>query len=231
MRGSVIGATFPVASVRCQEKTKFEIRKSKFEIRKSKFENRKSKFENRNSKFENRNSKFENRNSKIEIRNSKIEIRNSKFENLNPKIMGHAWSFKFRPVLTPDTWHLTPIYSMPHIPRCAAPQEPQGPDSIEGAECDDPPTANTDNSFSTLGLSHFLQATLVDDEGTIFSKVVPQSRHLNSKSGMGASCWEYSQSPAGLQSATREFSRSHVWGGHHRCIFCGFSGCVGVKNS
>jgi len=69
---------------------------------------------------------------------------------------------------------------MPHIPRWAAPHDPQGPGSNGAEECDDGPTANTDKSFSTWGLAHFLQATSVDDEGTIFSKVVPQSRHLNS---------------------------------------------------
>ncbi len=73
---------------------------------------------------------------------------------------------------------------MPHIPRCAAPQEPQGPGSDEAEDRDDGPTANTDNSFSTLGLSHFLHATLVVEVGTILSKVVPHSRHLNSKSGI-----------------------------------------------
>jgi hypothetical protein len=78
-------------------------------------------------------------------------------------------------------------YPMPHMPRSAAPQEPQGPDSTEAAECDDPPTANTDKSFSTLGLEHFLQATFVVDEGTIFSNIVPHSRHLNSKSGIRSS--------------------------------------------
>jgi len=76
---------------------------------------------------------------------------------------------------------------MPHIPRWAAPQEPQGPDSIADVERDDPPTANTDNNFSTLGLSHFLQATLVVEEGTIFSKVAPHSWHLYSKSGIRSS--------------------------------------------
>jgi hypothetical protein len=76
---------------------------------------------------------------------------------------------------------------MPHIPRWAAPQAPQGPGSKEAAEGDDARTANTDSNFSTLGLSHFLHATAVVEEGTIFSKVVPHSRHLNSNSGMAAS--------------------------------------------
>jgi hypothetical protein len=63
-----------------------------------------------------------------------------------------------------------------------------------------------------LGLAHFLQATLVVEEGTIFSKVVPQSRHLNSKSGIQSSCWEYSQTPAGLQSPPADLA-GHVQGG------------------
>jgi hypothetical protein len=53
---------------------------------------------------------------------------------------------------------------------------------------DDPPTANTDNNFSTLALSHFLQATTVVEEETILSKIVPQSRHLYSNSGIPSSC-------------------------------------------
>jgi hypothetical protein len=77
---------------------------------------------------------------------------------------------------------------MPHMPRCAAPQAPKGPGSNEAAGREDLPTANTDSIFSTLGLSHFVQATAVVEEGTIFSKVVPQSRHLYSNSGIPASC-------------------------------------------
>ena len=123
------------------------------------------------------------------------------------------------------------VYSMPHIPRWAAPQDPQGPGSNGAEECDDAPTANTDKSFSTWGLAHFLQATSVDDEGTIFSKVVPQSRHLNSKSGIRSSWCEYSQTLAGLQSPTREFGWSTAWGGRRRCIFCGFFGNAPVKIS
>ena len=77
------------------------------------------------------------------------------------------------------------------MPRWAAPQAPHGPGSKAAADRDDDPTAKTDKSFSTFELSHFLQATLDLEEGTIFSKVVPQSRHLYSNSGMGISCWQY----------------------------------------
>jgi hypothetical protein len=120
-------------------------------------------------------------------------------------------------------------YSIPHIPRCAAPQAPQGPGSKEVEERDDAPTANTDNSFSTLGLSHFLQATGVLEDGTIFSKVVPQSRHLNSKSGIPTSCGEYSQTPGALQLPPREFGGPPQGGRQRRCIFCGFFGGATIK--
>jgi hypothetical protein len=93
----------------------------------------------------------------------------------------------------------TPSQFRLHIPRSGAPQAPQGPGSSDAAEFDAPPTANTESSFSTLELSHFLHATRVVDEGTIFSKTVPHSLHLNSKSGIRPSCWEYSQTALGLQ--------------------------------
>jgi hypothetical protein len=76
-----------------------------------------------------------------------------------------------------------------------------------------------------------LQATLVVEEGTIFSKVVPQSWHLNSKSGIRSSYWEYSQTPAALQSPASEFGRPSPWGLHRRCIFCGFFGYHSAKIS
>jgi len=78
---------------------------------------------------------------------------------------------------------------MLHMPRWAAPQEPQGPGSneLEEALRGEPPTANTDNSFSTLGLEHFRHTTSVEDVGTIFSNVVPQSSHLYSNSGIPVS--------------------------------------------
>jgi hypothetical protein len=83
-------------------------------------------------------------------------------------------------------------YSIPHDPRWAAPQAPHGPGSneAEAALRGDPPTANTDNSFSTRGLEHCLQTTSVEDVGTIFSNVVPQWSHLYSNSGMGISSSE-----------------------------------------
>jgi hypothetical protein len=81
---------------------------------------------------------------------------------------------------------------MPHEPRSAAPQAPQGPDSIAAAEAPRgaPPTAKTDSSFSTFGLAQLLQTTAVEDVGTIFSNAVPQASHLNSKSGMEVSLVE-----------------------------------------
>jgi hypothetical protein len=88
---------------------------------------------------------------------------------------------------------------MLHIPRCGEPHG-QGPGSIEARDPAVPPTANAESSFSTSELSHFLQATWVADEGTIFSNVAPQSLHLNSNSGIGASCRKYSQTAASLQS-------------------------------
>jgi hypothetical protein len=93
-------------------------------------------------------------------------------------------------------------FHSPHIPRRAASQELHGLDSKGAVERDDPATAKTDSNFFTRGLSHCLQTTSVDEEATILSKVVPQSRHLYSKSGIRTSVWEYSQSTAALQSPT-----------------------------
>jgi hypothetical protein len=78
---------------------------------------------------------------------------------------------------------------MPQEPRSGAPHAPQGPGSnaADDALRGDPPTANTESSFSTRGLEQLLQTTLEEDVGTIFSNDVPQASHLNSKSGMGAS--------------------------------------------
>jgi hypothetical protein len=70
-----------------------------------------------------------------------------------------------------------------------------------------------------------LQATCVVEEGTIFSKVVPQSRHLNSNSGIASSPCEYSQSPAGLQSSLPRVWRAPATGtpasGHFFWLFRG----------
>jgi hypothetical protein len=91
-------------------------------------------------------------------------------------------------------------------------------------ERDEAPTAKTDNSFSILGLAHFLQATSVVEEGTIFSKVVPHSRHLNSKSGIRTSCVDYSQTPARLQSLGRELGGGFYAGATAGAFYLAFSG-------
>jgi hypothetical protein len=65
--------------------------------------------------------------------------------------------------------------------------------------------------------------TSVVEEGTIFSKVVPQSRHLNSKSGIRSSCSNYSQTLPGLQLLETGFRGVKDEGLDGRCIFQGFS--------
>jgi hypothetical protein len=97
-------------------------------------------------------------------------------------------------------------------------------------ERDDAPTANTDNSFSTLELSHFLQATLVVEEGTIFSKVVPHSRHLNSKSGIDPPDGNIAK-PAMVCNRTAADWEGICSETHRRCIFLGFFGCSHAKMS
>jgi hypothetical protein len=92
------------------------------------------------------------------------------------------------------------------------------------------PTANTDNSFSTLGLSHALHDTSVVEEETIFSKVVPQSRHLNSKSGIGFSSWEYSQPPPALQSPLRKSGWRHAGDFTVGAFYVAFSAAPPLKS-
>jgi hypothetical protein len=70
------------------------------------------------------------------------------------------------------------------MPRRGAPQ-PHGPGSAAANLADEPETAKTESIFFTLPLSHFLQVTRLDEEATIFSNLVPQSLHWNSKMGMG----------------------------------------------
>jgi hypothetical protein len=125
--------------------------------------------------------------------------------------------------LIPDS--RSPAHSTPHMPRCAALHEEQEPGSDDAGDADDARTAKTDNSFSTCGLAHCLQTTSVEDEGTIFSNLAPQARHLYSKSGIRTSCKEYSQSPASLQLLPLqglEFGGVAACGHDGRCIFCGF---------
>jgi hypothetical protein len=55
------------------------------------------------------------------------------------------------------------------MPRSRAPQVRQGPASKEGVELEPLATANTESNFSTLGLLHSPQTTLLDAELTIFS--------------------------------------------------------------
>src|SRR5208337_3904584 len=84
-----------------------------------------------------------------------------------------------------------PNYS-PHMPRSRAPHVLHGPASKEVAECEPFATANTESNLSTLGLSHFPQSTLLDEEIMIFSNRAPQSRHLYSKIGISFSLLQYS---------------------------------------
>jgi hypothetical protein len=72
----------------------------------------------------------------------------------------------------------------PHIPRWGAPQLPQGPVSCTAVAAEPPDTAKIESSFSTSGLSQLLQTTSVALELTIFSNLVPHSRHLYSKIGI-----------------------------------------------
>jgi hypothetical protein len=69
------------------------------------------------------------------------------------------------------------------MPRRGAPQ-PHGPGSDEAYFADDPETAKMESIFSTFPLSHFLQVTWLVAELTIFSNLVPQSRHWYSKIGI-----------------------------------------------
>jgi hypothetical protein len=71
--------------------------------------------------------------------------------------------------------------------RSRAPQVRQGPASKEVAECEPLATANTEINFSTLGLSHFPQSTLPDEEVMIFSNRAPQSWQWYSKIGISFS--------------------------------------------
>ena len=69
-----------------------------------------------------------------------------------------------------------------HMPRRGAPQA-HGPGSVECVG-DGLDTANTDSSFDTRVLEHFLQVAELEEEATIFSNFVPHSRHSNSKIGI-----------------------------------------------
>jgi hypothetical protein len=71
----------------------------------------------------------------------------------------------------------------PHIPRRGAPQA-QGPDSDAKALEEAPDTAKTESCLSTRSLSQLLHAMRLEEESTISSKVVPQSRHLYSNIGI-----------------------------------------------
>jgi hypothetical protein len=84
-----------------------------------------------------------------------------------------------------------PNYS-PHMPCSRAPHVRHGPASKEVGECEPFPTANTESNLSTLGLSHFPQSTLLDEEVVIFSNWAPQSWHLYSKIGMSFCPLQYS---------------------------------------
>jgi len=78
--------------------------------------------------------------------------------------------------------HVTLAYS-PHIPRRGAPQA-QGPGSEAMALGEAPDTAKTESCLSTRSLSQLLQVMRLEEERTILSNVVPQSRHLYSNIGI-----------------------------------------------
>ena len=139
-------------------------------------------------------------------------------------------NFDFRVSVPPNTWHLTPI------PRRTFRVEQRhrrrrAPVHRRPQSATMPPRQTLTTAFPLWGFRTSCKPPCVVEEGTIFSKVVPQSRHLNSKSGIRTSCWEYSQTSAGLQSPTREFGWSSAGGLHRRCIFCGFFGCISAKMS
>src|SRR5690348_18071160 len=83
------------------------------------------------------------------------------------KDIARSWNWKF-PCLG--------ICYSPHMPRRGAPHG-QGPDSLETPWCDVPATANTDRSFSTLGLEQCLHRISTPETYEIFSNLEPQSRH------------------------------------------------------
>jgi hypothetical protein len=72
-----------------------------------------------------------------------------------------------------------------HIPRWEAPQVVQGPgSSAEDSVREPPATANTEISFSTRALWHFLQVIGRRRSKTTVSNCSPQSWQRYSKSGM-----------------------------------------------
>jgi hypothetical protein len=101
------------------------------------------------------------------------------------------------------------------MPRRGAPQ-PQGPGSGEACFADDPDTAKTESSRATLWLSQFLQVTWLESKLVIFSNLLPQSRHSNSKMGIAhLALWplrrfQYSEVRDGYQAFQPEYTLANI---------------------